>query len=216
MRHYETTTASGSGMWGSQLYEVSLVKATSIYSDEKDKNKKTVTGYDIHFKQPSSPTWDNRAFKTEQERTAFVKQHFSSINWTEPPQTQEAHKELPHILTAIIGEYLSSVTFVMDYVQLDFNGHGLNLYVWPVVVIGDRASRQQEIGYRDALCALIGKNVERVDEYFDVGLVVGFQGNSLLKVPLRVEEESALDELVEYRGLEGAWVIWQAHEEPYT
>ena len=33
------------------------------------------------------------------------------------------------------GDRLSAVTFVMDYVQFDFNGQRLTAYVWPDVEI---------------------------------------------------------------------------------
>jgi hypothetical protein len=35
------------------------------------------------------------------------------------------------LINELVGEELSSVVFVADYVQFDFNGPRLTLFVWP-------------------------------------------------------------------------------------
>jgi hypothetical protein len=62
-------------------------------------------------------------------------------------------------LTIVLGEELSAVTFVADYVQLWFDGPCLSAYSLPIVSVGGMSYRWGEPGYRDALCGCIGKRV---------------------------------------------------------
>ena len=64
-------------------------------------------------------------------------------------------------LQFLLGEPLSAVSFVMDYVELHFNGSYLRCLVPPVVEQGGRVARFPEPGSRDALCALIGPRCAR-------------------------------------------------------
>ena len=55
------------------------------------------------------------------------------------------------VLKRLVGEQLSAVTFVMDYLHLDFDGQNINLYVWPTIEIEGEAGRSAGAsGYRDA------------------------------------------------------------------
>lgn len=74
----------------------------------------------------------------------------------EPPQHSQ--------LTEVIGNRLSSVEFVQNYLQLRFDGPCLTCHVWPEVVVGGRPLVMSEPGYRDALCAPIGEEVRAVKE----------------------------------------------------
>ena len=49
----------------------------------------------------------------------------------------------------LIGEQLSSVTFVMDYLQLDFDGNRLTCNVWPVVNVANNSYKYQQTEYRN-------------------------------------------------------------------
>jgi hypothetical protein len=40
------------------------------------------------------------------------------------------------LLSKLLDEPLSSVVFVADYLQLDFNGSRFTAYAWPKVLIG--------------------------------------------------------------------------------
>jgi hypothetical protein len=39
------------------------------------------------------------------------------------------------LLAALVGKELASVIFVRDYVELDFDGPRLSMFVWPVVAM---------------------------------------------------------------------------------
>ena len=60
------------------------------------------------------------------------------------------------VLKRLVGEQLSAVTFVMDYLHLDFDGQNINLYVWPTIEIeGEaRGGPQERQGLGRWLCCL--------------------------------------------------------------
>jgi hypothetical protein len=97
-------------------------------------------------------------------------------------------------ITAIEGETLSSVTFVQDYMQLDFNGPALTLFIWPEVFvlagsqIGEGSYAFGEPGYRDALCLQIGEAVERTSLEEGVALEIQFENETIFRTTLRDED----------------------------
>lgn len=72
----------------------------------------------------------------------------------------------------LLNEQLSSVIFVQDYLQLDFDGNVITYYSWPTVNFENRKYTYTDLNYKNALCGLIAKNV--TDVYFEKG--------SLLKI----------------------------------
>lgn len=65
----------------------------------------------------------------------------------------------PVPIERIIGEQLSSVEFVQDYVQLRFDGPTLTAFTWPVLRVGGMTIRLGDSRYRDRLCERIGRRV---------------------------------------------------------
>ena len=96
-------------------------------------------------------------------------------------------------IQGLAEQVLSSVTFVMDYGQFDFNGLSLTTFIWPVWSRGSDTVQEGDPGYRDAVCRLIGVQVASVIE--DAGsLTLHFQNGVTLKVSLRAEEANAKSE----------------------
>jgi hypothetical protein len=63
-------------------------------------------------------------------------------------------------INLILGEQLSSVEFVQDYIQLHFDGPTLTLFAWPVVITNEKEHRfGTATDYRDELCRRIGHKV---------------------------------------------------------
>jgi hypothetical protein len=123
---------------------------------------------------------------------------------------------LPLPLQNVIGEYLSSVTFVMDYLQLSFSRYGFNMYGWPTVTVQNRTLAQMDDGYKDAMCTLIGQTLATVDEYLDKGLFLQFENGSSLSLSLRVGRDFPCPEVAEFHGLKTNFlIIWQVGEEPF-
>ncbi len=96
--------------------------------------------------------------------------------------------ENPRFIETIVGEQLSSVEFVQDYVQLHFDGPTLTAFVWPVVHRAGTAVHLGEPGYRDELCARIGKKVlaARLEE--EKALIVEFDDDANFSISLRPED----------------------------
>ncbi|PZS14672.1 MAG: hypothetical protein DLM64_01275, partial [Solirubrobacterales bacterium] len=72
-----------------------------------------MTAYEILIPDPAVV---RRAFPSEAERAEFIEKSFRDLQLRElevPEQRERAHP-----LADVVGEPLSSVTFVVDYVQL--------------------------------------------------------------------------------------------------
>ena len=85
---------------------------------------------------------------------------------------------------ALVGCRLSAVTFVMDYVQCDFDVAKLTAYTVPTVRSAGRAWSLRDSGWRDALCGRIGAVVRCVVSSNEE-LSINFEDNSEIVVSLR-------------------------------
>lgn len=59
----------------------------------------------------------------------------------------------------LVGEELSSVCFVRDYVEFHFDGPIIRALSLPKVNVGGKYFPPDMLGWRDALCSLIGRKV---------------------------------------------------------
>ena len=85
--------------------------------------------------------------------------------------------------TCLVGEELNMVCFVMDYVEFRFNGPILRSLSNPTIEVdGGRWTFPQD-GSRDALCKLIGVEVQSVDVTDDRIELVN-RNNARLTIPL--------------------------------
>jgi hypothetical protein len=88
----------------------------------------------------------------------------------------------------IIGEELISVSFVQDYLVLDFDGPTVTLYTWPSVLLEDGSFAFGEPGYRDMLCAQIGDTVVQAQLEEFSALTIEFENGIVFGVSLREED----------------------------
>jgi hypothetical protein len=110
-------------------------------------------------------------------------------------------------ISAILqGCELSSVVFVRDYLQLDFDGPRLSALVWPVIRISSRVIRYGEASYRDALCGLIGQGVVRFEEKSDQRLTLVFANGSSLEISLRDEDRVCVEAALFHDKIGDLWV----------
>ena len=93
-------------------------------------------------------------------------------------------------VSAIEGEELEAVEFVEDYLQLRFEGPLLTLYEWPSVLLEDFSISYGEPGYRDALCALIGEEVEQALLEDGSSLTLKLANGAVVALSLREEDMS--------------------------
>jgi hypothetical protein len=92
---------------------------------------------------------------------------------------------------------LSGVTFIRDYLQLHFDGPLLNGYIWPILTIGGNAITIKASGYRDALCAQIGKQIASAVQVNEQ-IVLRFNDCSEISFSLKAEDQIGPETVVLY------------------
>jgi hypothetical protein len=105
-------------------------------------------------------------------------------------------------LNKTVGEALESVTFVMDYVQLQLYAAQLTAYTLPKVELGGRCWTCEDDGWRDSLCARIGVVVRRAS-CSDQRLQLDFEDGVAITVSLEDED---------YRGPEAFTLSVPGHD----
>jgi hypothetical protein len=213
MDESEVITSEGKGVWGTR-YDLRLLTSVRTYSDSLRQANKTVQRYVLEFGPKSQA--DRRSFESDDARRAFLEQSFSDLVLTEIPEWKREHRRIISPLQTVIGQYLSSVNFVMDYLQLDFCGYGFTMNSWPTITIENRNLGHGDAGYKDALCFLIGETATEVNEYWDTGLRLQFKNSSYINLSLRVERDFPSPEVATFHTpTEGFAIIWSAGEEPF-
>jgi hypothetical protein len=110
-------------------------------------------------------------------------------------------------LPGLAGAELSAVVFVRDYVQLQFDGPVLTAITLPTVIRGSDVWGPHEAGYRDALCAQIGKTVRSTIATEGKAIELLFTDDSWIRISLdRADYRTA--EAATYRELDGGMWVW--------
>jgi hypothetical protein len=91
-------------------------------------------------------------------------------------------------ISGIVGEELTAVEFVQDYLQLRFDGPLLTFYAWPHVLLSEFSVAFGEPEYRNALCAQIGEKVEEAELDEGSALTVRLENGTVLALSLREED----------------------------
>ncbi len=115
--------------------------------------------------------------------------------------------DLNDSLSQISGSILSSVEFVLDYLQLKFDGPTLTTYTQPSVSIGGKTISWGQSCYRDALCDRIGIRVVRTNIIDSVELTIDFEDAAVFTVSLRPEDYRGIEAVYFTGGIGGFWVI---------
>jgi hypothetical protein len=110
-------------------------------------------------------------------------------------------------LEIIVGESLSSVEFIMDYVRFGFNESSLTAFVSPKIHSLDRTLSETDLGYRDALCGLIGVAVSRTEVREREVLRIVFTGDRAITVSLR-PDHGVGPECAYFTSGSGVWWSW--------
>jgi hypothetical protein len=84
----------------------------------------------------------------------------------------------------LAGEELSAVAFVRDYVEFHFDGPVLRALAAPILRDGGAQPRFPEAGSRDALCALIGRQVAGVEVDDERAIRLRFEGGAEVEIPV--------------------------------
>jgi hypothetical protein len=111
-------------------------------------------------------------------------------------------------LQFLVDEPLNAVSFVMDYVELHFNGSHLRCLVPPVVEQSGRIERFPEPGSRDALCARIGAEVRAIRAADGGELRVEFSDGALVTASLAHEGRVSPEALHFHNRATGVTQFW--------
>jgi hypothetical protein len=114
---------------------------------------------------------------------------------------------LDEALQALIGEQLSSVTFVMDYWQLAFDGHGLTVFNPAAVTGPDFHVEDRDERFRNRLCERISHKVVGVAFRSGNCLTISFDDDGVIEVSLRQQD---------YRGPEAINFLPRSSEAQYV
>ena len=115
---------------------------------------------------------------------------------------EEPHEDLQHALQILVGEKLSSITFVMDYWQLDFDGRGAFTVTSQITVTSVQwATSSEEPGFRDRLCEQIAKIVVSAEFRNDEGVCIAFEDGSVVHLSTRPQDYRG-PEAIEFRRVE--------------
>jgi len=87
----------------------------------------------------------------------------------------------------LIGEEVNAVCFVMDYVELHFNGPILRSLTSMEVTHNGRRWILPEPGSRDALCSVIGAKLTAIDIDDERSAILRFDSGHVIVIPLTEE-----------------------------
>ncbi len=109
----------------------------------------------------------------------------------------------------LIGEKLSSVTFVMDYLQVDFDGNKFTIYVWPIVTVENIDFKFGDTSYRDKLCSMITKVVMDVTIVDNKEIVINFDNNDRIFISLDPDNPDIVGEIATFTDVNDKWYVFQ-------
>jgi hypothetical protein len=120
--------------------------------------------------------------------------------------TMSPHTEIEHS-KQIVGEQLSGVTFVMDYLQLQFNPPPtINAYT-PVTVTCDGSTCVSgDDQFRNRLCGQITKIVKSVVVKEEEAFIITFEDASVISISL-LSSDYVGPEALEFIGRDNVWVV---------
>jgi len=90
----------------------------------------------------------------------------------------------------LIGEPLNGICFVMDYVELSFNGPILRALTPVELIDGGRRTVFPEPGSRDALCGLIEAVLVDLQIEDEKAMTLRFDSGTIVRIPLAYEERA--------------------------
>lgn len=111
-------------------------------------------------------------------------------------------------IKSLVGEQLSAVSFVQDYVELHFEGPVIRAINNPIATINEQLFKFPDIGSRDALCSFISQKVTQVYYKEHVELTILFSNGGKISVPLD-DDSYRSPESVHWCPDDGPMEVWQ-------
>jgi hypothetical protein len=107
----------------------------------------------------------------------------------------------------LCGNKLSSVEFVMDYLQLRFDGPCINVNNPLTVRTPKKQITSRDNGFRDLLCQQISKQVITIDLEEDKALNIYFDNNSRISISLRPEDYTSPEAIYAHGFKDNGWLV---------
>jgi len=96
----------------------------------------------------------------------------------------------------------------MDYVTFAFNDKGvIPALNWPTINLDGEDVTSTNLGYRDKLCALIGKNVISAEVYEQDKIEIIFENKAVLRISIRPEDHQ-FPEAATFDRKPDVWWVW--------
>ncbi|NJL26604.1 MAG: hypothetical protein HC897_01365 [Thermoanaerobaculia bacterium] len=111
-------------------------------------------------------------------------------------------------LRSIVGEPLSGVAFIQDYVELHFDGQILRAFTKPTIMTRGQRYCFPEQGSRDAFCQLIGIMVKEVLVEESLEIRVGFVDGAVVSIPLDIGSRDGPEAAHYVPGLDLPIEVW--------
>jgi hypothetical protein len=107
-------------------------------------------------------------------------------------------------LQSLVESELADVCFVRDHLMLGFDGPTLQIFTWPTLGMPEGEVGIESEGYRDRLCAQIGKKISSVIDLPEGGVSLVMEDG----VTININERDRLGpEIAVFRDKDGVW-IW--------
>jgi len=107
----------------------------------------------------------------------------------------------------IVGEQLSGVTFVMDYLQLQFNPPPtINAYTPVTVSLAGKTCVSGDDQFRNRLCDQITKIVKSVAIKEEEAFLITFEDGSMISISLKPSDYVG-PEAMEFIGRDKLWMV---------
>ena len=115
---------------------------------------------------------------------------------------------MKELFGSILGEQLSSVEFVQDYLQLHFDGSTLTCYSWPKILVDFNSYEIFDNGYRDAICKIIGCKIDKIylNEKKSLSILFDKEYQIILNL-FRDESNQDLPEFAYFTDTENNWFV---------
>jgi hypothetical protein len=120
--------------------------------------------------------------------------------------TPQTGKKLSEALHELVGNVLSSVEFVQDYLQMRFDGPCLTAYTPPSIRCGSKRFDWNQPGYRDELCGQIGRRIER-SESDEQRILIAFEGGAEVSISLRPDDYCGPEAVQFSLDINRTWVV---------
>jgi hypothetical protein len=112
------------------------------------------------------------------------------------------------LFKSLEGREVAGIAFVRDYIQFLFDGPILNAYTLPQLTMDNATLNSDTPGYRDALCAQIGKTVAVAHEESNQRLFFQLCDQTVISISLKEEDRVCVESAMLQADGGKQWNVW--------